>query len=518
MTLSGGDDLFLESVVGNIPNMVFVKDARDLRFVKVNKAGEELLGYTEAELLGKSDFDFFKKELAEFFTSMDRKVLSEGKLVDIAEEEINTRYHGTRILHTKKIPIVDEDGNPIYLLGISEDITDQRANRVALEEAKKDAERANNAKSEFLSRMSHELRTPLNSIIGFSNLMSHGDLTDRDRDNLDHIQRAGKHLLELINEILDIARIEAGKIELSIEDVMIDEVVGESISLIRPLASEKKIEIWCNNNSCGLIKADRQRIRQVLLNILSNAVKYNKEGGTVHVSCVNLNGEVSVTIRDTGKGIPADLQYKVFQPFERLGAEETGIEGTGVGLALSKALIDLMGGTIGFDSEPGNGTTFYFRLPRAGVVSPSAGRAKQVGVVLDPPKVAEAEIVGKVLYIEDNPANLALVMKVFESVTGIELLSATNGTLGLTLAEAEIPEVILLDVHLPDLSGAEVLRKLAANPVTSMIPVVVLSADATENQVARMYEAGAYEYLTKPIDVNHLKDMVDKLIAKSRRK
>lgn len=277
-------EAFLESVVENIPNMVFVKEAEDLRFVRFNRAGEELLGYSRDDLVGRNDYDFFPREEADSFTSRDREVLEGGGVVDIEEEPIETKEKGLRILHTKKIPIVDESGTPRYLLGISEDITDRKRAEEAVRQARDEAEGANRAKDEFLSRMSHELRTPMNAVLGFAQLLEMGSLDEEQRDSVKRILHGGRHLLRLIDDVLDVSRIATGNLTLSLEPVSVTQAIREAAELIQPLASERGIEL-CAEDANGLhILADRQRLRQVLLNLLSNGVKYNREAGRVSVS------------------------------------------------------------------------------------------------------------------------------------------------------------------------------------------------------------------------------------------
>jgi signal transduction histidine kinase len=373
------------------------------------------------------------------------------------------------------------------------------------------AERASLAKNDFLSSMSHELRTPLNAILGFGQLLELAELDERDKDSVQHIVRAGRHLLELVNEVLDLSRIEAGRLTLSPEPVQMGEIIGEAVDLMRPSAADRRIWLDLDLLSCDVhIHADRQRLKQVLLNVLSNAVKYNRDGGAIQVSCARAPDDgVRISIHDTGPGIAAERLDALFEPFERLGAERTGVEGTGLGLALARQLIEAMGGAIGVDSRVGQGSTFWIEL--AVTESPVAAFERVGGEVPHAP--APLSGARSLLLIEDNLSNLTLIQRILESRPHVTVLSAMQGGLGLDLARQHRPDLILLDLHLPDIPGDEILHRLRADPETRDIPVVIVSADATEGRIRRLKEAGALEYLTKPIDVRRLLEFVDAHLA-----
>jgi len=497
---------FLDSIVENIPNMVFVKSVEDLRFVRFNKAGEELLGYPRAELIGRNDYDFFPKDEADFFTAKDRQVLEGRQLVDIAQEPIETKSKGTRVLHTKKIPILDEEGQPAYLLGISEDITERQLAEQQLRRAKDEAERANRAKDEFLSRMSHELRTPLNAVLGFGQLLDMDDLTEGQRDSVQQILGGGRHLLGLIDEVLDITRIATGRLPLSPEAVSVTEALNEVADLIQPLAAERGIQVRVEDANGLHVLADRQRLKQVLLNLLANGVKYNREGGEVAITWERSPPDrLRIRIADTGRGIPKEVMERLFAPFDRLGAETTTVEGTGLGLALSKGLVEAMGGSIEAESEAGSGSVFTVELQLAEAPLQRYRRDGEAGDDAGGDEVLTRSI----LYIEDNLSNLKLIERVFAGRPQFRLLSAMQGRLGLELARENGPDLILLDLHLPDIPGDEVLRQLRQDPATRRIPVVMISADATHGQVKRLLAAGADDYLTKPLDVKRFLETVD---------
>jgi signal transduction histidine kinase/ActR/RegA family two-component response regulator len=376
--------------------------------------------------------------------------------------------------------------------------------------ARHEAERANLAKSEFLSLMSHDLRTPLNSIIGFAQLLQLEADTPDEREAISQITKAGRHLLALINEVLDLARIEAGQMSLSSETVAVDEVVRHAVDLVVPLAAQRDIGVDLSHlDHCGIfVRADRQRLTQVLLNLLSNAVKYNRDGGHVSVSCATAGEACQIRVTDTGVGIPAALLQRLFTPFERLGADP-GIEGTGLGLALCKRLAAVMGGRIGVESEVGRGTTFWVEMP---IAEPLARQTEQP-LPAAASRHIESEAAGTVLYIEDNPSNLRLIERVLARRPGVALLTALQGGIGIELARSRPPDLIFLDLHLPDMPGAEVLQRLRAHDDTAQIPVVILSADATSRQIERQIAAGASAYLTKPVDINEVLRLVDETLG-----
>jgi PAS domain S-box-containing protein len=378
-----------------------------------------------------------------------------------------------------------------------------------LQQAKGAAEAANRAKSDFLSRMSHELRTPLNAILGFGQLLQMGSPTPRQRQQLEQILKGGRHLLELINEVLDLARIEAGRLHLSLEPVPLRQACAEVCDLVRPLAERHAIRL----ESPGArgedlyVRADNQRLKQVLLNLLANGIKYNRAQGCVSLTWEDLpEGRVRLAVRDTGPGIAPEKRPRLFNPFDRLGAEATGVEGTGLGLVLSKRLTEAMGGTLDLVSTVGQGTTVFVDLPRAYPTPPAAR-----GPATPLPPTAGRKC-GTVLYIEDNRANLGLMEDILTDRPGVRLLSALQGGAGLELARQHRPDLILLDVHLPDMPGDEVLRQIQSDPDLYTIPVVIISADATGPQIERLRAAGAWDYLTKPINVPRFLRLLDRFL------
>ncbi len=508
--------LMLESSVENANDAILVTkavplDAPGPPIIYVNRAFTRTTGYTEADVLGRNPRMFQGPNTDPAATKKIRQALERWEAVRV--EVLNYRKDGTEFwVELNIVPVANERGWYTHWVSVQREITERKAAQAILEQARDEAQRANLAKSEFLSRMSHELRTPLNAILGFGQLLEMQAQTDRQRENISHILRGGRHLLELINEVLDISRIESGKIELTLAPIQVAEVFNEAAALIQPLAAKRNVHIGrCGGKACdGLVQADRQRLSQVVLNLLSNAVKYNRAGGTVSVSCdpVTPAGRLRLSVGDTGPGIaPADVA-KLFTPFERLGAERSGVEGTGIGLALAKRLVEAMGGSIGVESVPGRGSTFFVELPASDVLSGEANGPAEV----EPDR---ATVSGpKVLYIEDNPSNFALVEQVLElQRPTIRLLGAMLGQLGLDMAREHQPDLILLDLHLPDVSGEEVLRQLQSDPMTRDVPVVVVSADATTEQPGRLIASGAQTYLTKPLKITALVQAVDDALA-----
>lgn len=663
-------ETLLNSVIQQIPAMVFLKDASDLRFELLNRAGEELLGLEQTALLGKSDHDLFPLEQASAFVDKDQEVLASGQTLDIPEEAILVRNGETRILHTRKVGIYDAAGEPTHLLGISFDITEQKrtqemmeflarassasepdaflrlcvrklaefygaryafigllndsrqdvqtlavwagedfapnfeynlvgtpcrdvldlqqelipheaarlypddamlvemgvdsyygaplisssgrtvgvlsvmdtqameptpwtapllgvfASRMAMELERKEAidslrelntsleqrvadrtaelERANAAKNEFLSRMSHELRTPLNAILGFTQVLQlpgKETLNEQQASNVREIHHAGEHLLGLVNEVLDLARIESGRLEISLGPVAMQPAIERCAAQIKIMAQKRGIHLTQHVHQPCTVLADPARLTQVLLNLLSNAVKYNREGGRIDIECVLATQQrVRVTVRDTGPGLSVGQQSRLFRPFERLESAYQGIEGTGIGLALAKQLVEGMQGTIGVDSLPGEGSSFWFELQLCEQTLEVESELESLASTgIDAPAIQ-----GKlhtVLYIEDNPANLRLVKRILDRYPAIELLVAENAEDGLVLAGREQPDLILLDLNLPGMDGFEALQCLRAAPATHAIPVIAVTANAMPRDIERGRAAGFQDYIIKPINI-----------------
>ncbi len=425
---------------------------------------------------------------------------------------------GSRFPAIVSITALRDDHSDIigYLLIGSDNSTRKRVES-ELNEAMAVAEKANRAKTEFLSGMSHELRTPLNAILGFAQLMETGSPppTLSQKRNLDQILKAGWYLLELINEILDLALIESGKATLSPEAVSLAEVMLECRAMIEPQAQKRGIgmtfplfEMPC------FVKGDRTRVKQVLINLLFNAIKYNKPAGAVAVECTLSQSSVRINVRDTGAGLTPNQLAQLFQPFNRLGREAGTEQGTGIGLMVTKRLVELMGGAIGADSDVGVGSVFWIELNLT--TGPQIAIRDADRAALVRPQAPEGTPTRTLLYVEDNPANLELVEQLIARRLDLRLLSAADGNLGIEYARAYQPEVILMDINLPGVSGIEAMKILRADPSTAHIPIVALSANAGPRDIEKGLEAGFFNYLTKPIKVDQFMAALDVALNRSR--
>jgi len=393
-----------------------------------------------------------------------------------------------------------------------------RETNLELQGAKVEAERANLAKSDFLSSMSHELRSPLNAILGFAQLMNSESPppTQGQKESILQILQAGWYLLELINEILDLAQIESGKFSLSLEPLSLDEVLVDCQAMIEPQARKSGIRVSFPKPELPLfVSADRTRVKQIFINLLSNAIKYNRVGGLVNVSCrPRPQDRVRVSFQDTGEGLTPDELAQLFQPFNRLGQEAGVEEGTGIGLVVSKQLVELMGGSIGVESTVGVGSMFWIELNASAPVD--TGDEAESSSVVTLPDPGSGGPLRTVLYVEDNPANLLLVTKLLARRPDIALLSASDGRSGVEMAQANRPDVVLMDINLPGISGVTALKILAADPSTAHIPVIAVSANAMHRDIEKGLEAGFFGYLTKPIKVTEFMDTLDEALEAAR--
>jgi len=386
-----------------------------------------------------------------------------------------------------------------------------RDKNVELESARQAADKANLAKSEFLSSMSHELRSPLNAILGFAQLMESGvpPPTVTQKASIDQILHGGWYLLELINEILDLALIESGKLSLSMEPIALPDVLLDCQSMIEPQAQKSDIRIsFPQFDTPCFVSADRTRVKQVIVNLMTNAIKYNRVGGTVDVTCKRVAAQrLRVSVRDSGEGLSAEKVTQLFQPFNRLGQEVGAEEGTGIGLVVSKRLVELMGGEIGAHSIVGTGSVFWFELNL--VAAPQFAANSDAPLVLAQPQIEPGDALRTLLYVEDNRANMELVKQLIARRPDMRLLSATDGMQGITLARIHLPKVILMDINLPGISGLQALKILREDPATRHIPVVAISANAMPRDIEKGLQAGFLRYLTKPIKVNEFMEVLD---------
>jgi PAS domain S-box-containing protein len=447
---------------------------------------------------------------------------------EIVEQAFQTFCHQAMTLDTAILTTSGEQrdlfmsGAPMMAAGkhsgvscIARDVTERKRAEAEVKQALAVAEKASLAKSDFLSSMSHELRTPLNAILGFAQLLAAASSpppTDTQAERLGQIIKAGWYLLELINEILDLVTIEAGKLSLSHEPISMAEVLLECQTMIEPQAQKQGIHInFCSFDDTGFANADRTRVKQALLNLLSNAIKYNRENGTVDVKCTSTPEHIRITIKDSGVGLSAEKMAQLFQAFNRLGQEGGSQQGTGIGLVVTKQLVELMGGTIGVESTVGVGSEFWIELNRA--VTPTIDIMPQAAIennnILPTEPASKDQEDGTrytLLYVEDNPANLMLVEKMLKGYQNIHMLNARDGNAGIALARAHLPGVILIDINLPGINGFEVLKNLRADPVTAHIPIIALSAHALPRDIKKGHEAGFFRYLTKPLKVDEFMD------------
>jgi PAS domain S-box-containing protein len=481
----------------------------------VNHQMETLTGRTRDELIG-----------APFKSCFTEPKRAEDAITRVLRESKVTNYELTALARDGKETVVsfnattfhDRDRKLQGVFAAARDVTERKHFEDALQESNVDlqaareaAEKANRAKSEFLSSMSHELRTPLNAVLGFAQLMASEvpPPAPHQQRSIDQILKGGWYLLRLINEILDLAMIESGKVTMSQESMSMTDVLQDCKGMIEPQANKRGIAMtFPKFDNVFYVHADRTRVKQVMINLLSNAIKYNGSGGSVIVQCV-VSGKdrVRISVKDTGAGLSADQLAQLFQPFNRLGQEESGEEGTGIGLVVTKQLVELMGGLIGVESAVGVGTVFWVEF--AAAAAPALENIEEASLKRRPLVARELGDQPTLLYVEDNPANLALVEQLIARRGDLKLLTAIDAHLGIELARAYLPDVILMDINLPGMSGYGALKVLRDDPATAHIPVLALSANAVPRDIEKGLEAGFFRYLTKPIRVREFMDALD---------
>ena len=542
----------LSKVVEQSPNMILIADL-DYEIEYVNETFVKISGYSAEEIIGRQ-FKLLKlakaneNEQQEFWQTLNSGNVWSGERVD---KRKNGELYWQQVFIN---PIIDENNKIVNYVAIIQDISERKKveerlqdlnisleqkvvertselsltneflmsemiirkkNEAELKIARDEAEKANRAKSEFISRMSHELRTPMNSILGFAQLFSMGTLTEIQRKGVVHIMNSGKHLLKLINEVLDISKIESGKFSMSVEEINVNESILEAIDLVRPLTilPEVNIQYETQDHNDLFVKADKQRLIQILVNILNNAIKYNKHGGSVTVTtdyektAEGVDDHVIIAIQDTGIGMTEEDLEKLFIPFERSANLKTQVEGTGLGLSIAKELAGLLHGEIYVESQPEVGSTFYVKLPHVRFVKREIDKSEHVDT-LDKEVTAST---GTVLYIEDNNSNLELVEQIFSAHRpNLSLICNKNGSAVVDLALEHEPYLILLDLDLPNIHGSKIVQSLKENDQTQHIPIVIISADAMSHQIRKMFRLGVNSYLTKPIDVHELLAEIDK--------
>jgi PAS domain S-box-containing protein len=518
------DDASLRLMVESLTDCAIVMLDTTGHVENWNIAAQRINGYSEAEIIGQHFSRFYPRE--DIDSGKPQRVLdaviAKGRHED---EGWRVRKDGSTFWADVVITTMrSEDGSLCGFVKLTRDVTERRhleqmltEKNVELERTRAVAEKANLAKSDFISSMSHELRTPLNAILGFAQLLE-GSLqppTAIQSIRLQQIVKAGWYLMELINEILDLAVIESGKLTLSPEPLSLAKVMLECHAMIEPLAQKHDVKLTFPEFDIPyFVRADRIRLKQVLINLLSNAIKYNREHGTVEVKCAeSTSGRIRISIKDNGVGLPPEKLAQLFQPFNRLGQENGSEEGTGIGLVVTKRLVDLMEGTISVESIVGEGSEFRIELMQAHLPQLAAELAQPAELLPKVPGDSKQRIL---LYVEDNPANLMLVEQIIEGIPNVNMLSARDGNHGVALARAHLPDIILMDINLPGISGIEAMNILRKDRTTKHIPIIALSANAMLRDIEKGLEAGFFRYLTKPIKINEFMDALDSALkAKS---
>ncbi|MCV6589699.1 MAG: PAS domain S-box protein [Marinobacterium sp.] len=497
----------------------YVRVGNQGEILEVNEAFCQMLGRQRQHLLEQTLGDLVNaKSITTYNEQMGSRDVKLQRSYELALNTANGEGH----FAVKATSVLSREGILDGSFAFVSDMTEIRHYQTILERTRDEAERANKAKSEFLSSMSHELRTPLNAILGFAQLLSNSrrePLSDRQQTQMKHILKGGQHLLTLINEVLDLARIEAGRVTLSLEPVEPADVVEECLTMLQGIADERQVRLLSPvaDNTLPMIHADRTRFKQALLNLLSNAIKYNRPDGYVRLQVTTEHAHLRFSIEDNGVGIASHQQADLFKPFSRLSHETSDIEGTGIGLTITRQLIELMDGEIGFRSEAGCGSTFWFTLPRS-EPGPVTLQPNTENIALLPSSdsensEAEDNNPHQILYIEDNPANQQLMKQLLEELSSYELQICHSAELGLELAVQQPPALILMDINLPGISGLDAVQQLKASPLTVDIPVVAVSANAMPSTQRQAIEAGFSDYLTKPLELGQVMVILERYLS-----
>ncbi|UCB55831.1 MAG: PAS domain S-box protein [Thiotrichales bacterium] len=495
----------LSAVIDNIVDGIITIDEGGT-IESFNLAAKQIFGYSDAEVIGqnvnmlmpepyRSEHDNYLKNYIE---------TGEKKIIGIGREVMSRRKDGTTFpteLAVNELVIDDVR----YFVGVTRDITERKLTEQALLETR-ELERANKAKSEFLSRMSHELRTPLHAIIAFSDLILYEkNLEPKLKTHIEHINKAGDHLLTLVDDVLDLARIESGKLSISVEPIKLKAVFEECYSLIKPITRDANVSLSFATDVDYIVKANHTNLKQALLNLLSNAVKYNKQKGTVSVSCdVSKNRRLRINVTDTGNGLSSEQQKQLFKPFERMGAEFTKIKGTGIGLTITKQLVKMMGGVVGVESAEGKGSNFWIELPLSDEQTSDKPQSPPVNR-----SISKSDECKTIVYVEDDPVNAHLMAEIINKMSNHHLVIAGTGGEGLELILKLLPDVVLLDLGLPDMDGYELLEKMREHPRATKIPAIAMTAKAMMEDVERGERAGFDDYLVKPARAAEILKSID---------